>query len=220
MRDEIAALSIQDFASAKEYYNEISRIQDKYSEQLTHREDELNKAISNNAALYEEDWANYSAATGYKISADSEWIDSFKETTLGGLIGSGSDISNFSALITQSTNEMNEALGKAASTYFVNADKALNTYGSSLKGFGATVSTTTSNIINSSKNATKEVTSLANTLVDKFAEISDTVESELAEWTEEIGNKLEELLETIKEINKLIADSASKELPDTNEIIG
>lgn len=220
MRDEISALSIQDFASAEEYYNEISRIQDKYSEQLAHREDELNKAISNNAALYEEDWANYSAATGYKISADSEWIDSFKETTLGGLIGSGSDISNFSTLITQSTNEMNEALGKAASTYFVNADKALNTYGSSLKGFGATVSMTTSNIINSSKNATKEVTSLANTLVDKFAEISDTVESELAEWTEEIGNKLEELLETIKEINKLIADSASKELPDTNEIIG
>jgi hypothetical protein len=46
------------------------------------------------------------------------------------------------------------------------------------------------------------------------------VESELAEWTDEIGNKLEEMLATIKEINNLISDSASKELPDTYEIIG
>jgi hypothetical protein len=42
---------------------------------------------------------------------------------------------------------MNESLGAAASTYFVNADKALKTYGSSLKTFGSTVSSTTSNII-------------------------------------------------------------------------
>jgi hypothetical protein len=52
MRDEIAAVSIQDFESAEAYYAEIERIQAKYSEQLAHREAELNKSISNNADLY------------------------------------------------------------------------------------------------------------------------------------------------------------------------
>jgi hypothetical protein len=81
------------------------------------------------------------------MSADQDWIDSFNETTLGGLLGSSSDISNYSTLIADSTNQMNEALGKAASTYFVNADKALTTYGSSLKTFGSQVSSTTNNIV-------------------------------------------------------------------------
>ena len=220
MRDEITELSIQDFESAEAYYAEIERIQDKYSAQLANREIELNKAISNSANLYEQDWMNYSEATGYKISAHEDWIDSFRETTFGGLLGSSSDISNYSDVIANSTDKMNEALGKAASTYFVNADKALNTYGTSLKEFGTTANVTTNQIINSSKNAIEEVTKFGSVLVDKFSEISDIVESELAEWTDEIGNKLEEMLSTIKEINNLISDSASKELPDTYEIIG
>jgi hypothetical protein len=110
---------------------------------LANREIELNKAISNSANLYEQDWMNYSEATGYKISAHEDWVDSFRETTLGGLLGSSSDISNYSDVITSSTDKMNEALGKAAFTYFVNADKALNNYGTSLKEFGTTASATT-----------------------------------------------------------------------------
>jgi len=39
-------------------------------------------AIDNNKVLYDEDWAAYSAATGYKISEDERFIDDFKETTL------------------------------------------------------------------------------------------------------------------------------------------
>lgn len=220
MRDELAALSIQDFESEEAYYEERKRIQEKYSAQLAHREEELNKAIANNAALYDEDWANYSEMTGYKMSADQDWVDSFSETTLGGLIGSTSDISDYSILIADSTNKMNEALSAAASTYFVNADKALKTYGSSLKTFGSTVTTTTNGIISSSEKAVKEVSTMGATLVTEFEKITDKVEEDLAKWAEDIGNTLTALLEQIEAINKKIAESASKSIPETTEMIG
>ena len=220
MRDEIAALNIQDFESTEDYYKEIQRIQDKYSDQLAHRESELNKAISNNSDLYSQDWANYSEATGYKISADQDWVDSFRETTLGGLVGSASEISDYSTLIADSTNKMNEALKAAASTYFVNADKALKTYGSSLKTFGSTISSTTNNIITSSKQAIEEVTTMGSTLVTEFENITNKVEEDLKKWADEIGNTLTNLLEQITQINNTIAQSAGKNIPETDEMIG
>mgnify|MGYP003293669204 CR=1 FL=1 len=56
MRDEIAELSIQDFASPEEYQEAIEEIQNKYAAMLEHRESELNKSIQNSADLYNQDW--------------------------------------------------------------------------------------------------------------------------------------------------------------------
>jgi hypothetical protein len=83
MNEEIAALEISDFANLEEYNAKVEEIRQKYLEQIEVRETELNKALTNNQNLYEQDWKAYSSLTGYKISADKEWIDSFKETTLG-----------------------------------------------------------------------------------------------------------------------------------------
>jgi hypothetical protein len=62
---------------------------------LNLQNEELNKVIDNNESLYETDWQNYSKYTGYKISADKDWIDSFAETTLGYLMNSESVQSDF-----------------------------------------------------------------------------------------------------------------------------
>jgi hypothetical protein len=48
---------------------------------------QLGIAIDNNNVLYETDWKNYSKATGYKISANEDFIDNFNETTYAQLTG-------------------------------------------------------------------------------------------------------------------------------------
>ena len=48
---------------------------------------ELEKATSNNKELYDNDWAAYNALTGYKISADKDFIDDFNETLYSQLTG-------------------------------------------------------------------------------------------------------------------------------------
>ena len=45
--------------------------------------DTFNKAIQNNHVLYEQDWTNYSKATGYKLGENEKFKDSFNETVLG-----------------------------------------------------------------------------------------------------------------------------------------
>jgi hypothetical protein len=47
----------------------------------------MEKALGNNRNLYENDWTEYSKATGYKISADEEYIDKFEETVYSQLTG-------------------------------------------------------------------------------------------------------------------------------------
>jgi methyl-accepting chemotaxis protein len=42
----------------------------------------LGKSLDDANILYQDDWASYSAHTGYKISADSSWRDQFNETFL------------------------------------------------------------------------------------------------------------------------------------------
>jgi hypothetical protein len=34
------------------------------------------------AELYTQDWQRYSEMTGYKISLDDDWVDSFEETVV------------------------------------------------------------------------------------------------------------------------------------------
>jgi hypothetical protein len=55
MRDEIAALNIQELGPDK-FQEEMDRIKEKYAEQLAFYESELNKSISTSKNLYDEDW--------------------------------------------------------------------------------------------------------------------------------------------------------------------
>jgi len=47
----------------------------------------MNNAMDNNRTLYEQDWTAYHEATGYKISADEDYIDRFNETVYSQLTG-------------------------------------------------------------------------------------------------------------------------------------
>jgi hypothetical protein len=96
MMEEISALRIQDFTSYEAYQTEVKRIQDKYAESLRHQENELNKAVQNSSDLYEQDWQAYNRATGYKISLAENWVDSFREATLGDILDIDTFMSGFS----------------------------------------------------------------------------------------------------------------------------
>jgi homoserine kinase len=59
--------------------------------------------------------------------------------------------------------------------YFENIDDAFNKYGTSISGFGSTVTTTVDNISNKSKTATEDIKDMAIEMKDAFEEIADTV---------------------------------------------
>ena len=208
MMEEISALRIQDFTSYEAYQAEIKHIQDKYAESLKFQENELNKSINNSADLYKEDWKNYNVLTGYKISAAENWVDTFRESTIGTLLSSESIMSSFSDTFLGLTDQMSESLAEAAVQYFTNVDVALGKYGTSIDKFNVTIKDTMDNITSKSKDTTGEIKTMAAEMSNAFKEIADYVSG----WQEDFSTQIDETLEDIKtliqEINEAIRTSA------------
>ena len=87
VRDEIASLDISQFSSEAEYLAEVDRIQQAALELQERYGQQMDNATNNNRSLYENEWRAYSEMTGYKISADEEYLDKFEETTYSVLTG-------------------------------------------------------------------------------------------------------------------------------------
>jgi len=95
MMEEISNIDKSQFENEIELMEEVNRIKAKYAGSLGLSEEELNKALENNKELYTNDWQAYNLATGYGMSEAQDWIDSYRETSLGGLLGSESDLSDY-----------------------------------------------------------------------------------------------------------------------------
>ena len=208
MMEEISALRIQDFTSYEAYQTEIKRIQDKYAQSLKFQEDELNKSIQNSSDLYEQDWQAYNQATGYKISLAENWVDSFREATLGDIMDIDTFMSGFSDTFLSLTDEMSAQLADAAIQYFGNVDTAMKTYGTSIEGFGRTTTTTIDNISQKSKTAKDDLKTMASEMSDAFKEIADYVSGWQEEFSGQIDTMLEEIKTLIQSINEAIRKSA------------
>ena len=221
MMEELQNLRIQDFDSYEEYAKEVQRIQDKYGDYLSNQENELNKSVSNNKDLYNQDWQNYSEMTGYKISESQLWADNFSESTLGVLMNSDSMISDFANNILSLSDIMINSLGSSALQYFGNVETVLNKYGTSIAGFGATVNSTVTTMSTKSKSTSEDIKSMAQDMKDAFIEIADVV----SDWQEEFSQKIDDMLTQIslliQEINEAIRKSAELTSPSApNDLIG
>ena len=208
MMEEISALRIQDFTNYEAYQTEVKRIQDKYAESLRHQESELNKAIQNSSDLYEQDWQAYNRATGYKISLAENWVDSFREATLGDILDIDTFMSGFSDTFLGLTEQMSQQLADAAVQYFTNVDTAMKTYGTSIEGFGRTATTTIDNVSQKSKTAKDDLKVMASEMSDAFKEIADYVSDWQKEFSGQIDTMLEEIKTLIQSINEAIRKSA------------
>lgn len=221
MMEEISALRIQDFNSYEEYQAEIKAIQDKYAESLKLQENEMNKAIANSSDLYKNDWQNYSQYTGYKISAASDWVDTFKESTLGGLLDADTLMSNFGDTILGLADEFNKSLSAAGKNYFTNVEESLNTYGTSIKGFDSMITDATANISSKSSTAAEDVKNMATEMTGAFKDVSESISSWQTDFSLEIDKLLEEITTMIETINEAIKTSATLTTDNVNyELIG
>ena len=220
MNDEIASLEISDFANLEEYNARVQEIREKYFAQLKLQESELNKAIGNNQELYETDWKAYSEMTGYKISADKEWINSFRETTLGYLTESKSLFSDFSETASTYADTLVESLSTAATGYFSQIEEALSAYGTSIANFGSHITGTYKDIQDSSDKTKDKTIEMAKAMKEAFEEVVNTV----GNWQDTDGLEITEMLDKIatylKEIFDAINTSANIKTDSGGSTIG
>ena len=204
MAEAIANVRVEDFASQEDYYVAIKKIQDSYEDQLRMQENELNKAIKNNKELYDEDWTNYHNATGYKISDTENFVTSFKDSLLGGLLNSQENSANFSEVIKASADALTDSLKTAAKSYFEAIEAAMNAAGTSTKNFANDATESINKVVSESKDAVEEMNKITSDMDSNFKSLIDSVTGWQKEYSIQLGLMEKANLSLIESFNKLL----------------
>ena len=87
MLSEIAAIDTTIYDTEEKYQAEVQRITEHYTAQMEYYNNEMNKVLGNNKTLYEQDWTNFSKYTGYKLSAEENYVTKWNQTVLSQVTG-------------------------------------------------------------------------------------------------------------------------------------
>ena len=87
MLSEIAAIDTTIYDTEEKYQAEVQRITEHYTAQMEYYNSEMNKVLGNNKELYEKDWTNFSKYTGYKLSAEQNYVTKWNQTVLSQVSG-------------------------------------------------------------------------------------------------------------------------------------
>lgn len=191
LTNALRALDRSKYASDEEYYAEVNRLQGYYAGQHTYYLDELNKGLNNNQLTYSQDWYQYSQYTGYKISADQDYIDSFNETVYAQLTGYNT-IAEAQEAYLGGTQIMVDGLITAYKEWYANVETTMNNAGTSMKDFADDAEDAVDKVTTESQEAADEVADAADKFVDEFGKVCD----EVTAWQEAYSDAIDLALES------------------------
>ena len=158
----------------------------------------------NSQRLYEQDWKNYAAATGYKISEEDKWLDHWDETQFAILTG-------FTTLEDWHSNHntnvaiLLNASSEAFATWTLNIETAMQNAGTSMGTFQEDAEEVLSTVAEESENTKDSVVDMANTAAEKIGEVVSAVVT----WENQYSQTVQKMLTwnnaLITSFNKLIA---------------
>ena len=202
------------FASDEEYYAKVNELTNYYTGQRNYYLDETNKGIQNNKELVENDWANYSAATGYKMSADSDYVDSFNETTYAQVAGYNT-IQEAQDRFAEATRVMVTDLQTAFTQWQANVDSAMAAAGTSVDQFAGQVDDAINNeedgILANNEALVESVQDIGEEMAEIF---SDETLNRLSTFADKYASTIKPMIdannELIQSLNTLIAAQAAQ----------
>ena len=192
LAEELANVNRADFENTEEYTAKLEEIKARYYEKMGFYTSQMNTALDNQSDVYENDWAKYSEATGYKISANEDFVDSWDETTLAVLTGFES-IQDYAKTFYDSLDTTLGDLSGAFDQWYQDVDGIMEDAGSSIETFGEDVEKTVGNNkdglikdINDAENAVSE-------LRTAFEQLMNTSSEKATTWYNSWNKKMQDL---------------------------
>lgn len=196
--EAIRALQEDTTLSTEEYEAKVAEITQYYEGQLGYYSDELNGVLGNNQTLYETDWQKYSEATGYKIAADKDYVDDFRETNLA-LVTEYDSLAAYQMSFNSSVETLLVDLSGAYRTWQGDIDTIMQEAGTSLDGFGEHVDDMVNGengVVAKSDEAAESVESMAERMQEAF----DATIKAITDWESEWGNQIDAAIEKNNEL--------------------
>lgn len=201
--DALANLRAEDFASYEEYQDAVEQIRKDYTKRIETLSQQMGNAMDNNRTLYEQDWTEYSKATGYKISADKDYIDKFDETVYSQLTGFTTMEEAQSAFV----GSVNAASDQAATNWenwYIRTNTALDDAGLSMQNYSSEVGDRVEDLGGEADRAEEDVRNMATEFSTAYSNISDTVGDFLQEYDNYIDTMIQSNQALIASINEVI----------------
>ena len=206
--DALAELDASQFASYEEYQEAVARVQADYSELIEGYYQQIGNALDNNRNLYQTEWTEYNVMTGYKISADEDYIDSFNETRLSILTGY-SDIETAQEAWNQAVNAATNEAALAYEEWYERTQIALADGETSMQDFGSTVDEVTEDVLDRAEEAENSADAMADSYADAYTDILNALGDFCTNYDSKIQDIISSNTELVKSINKVTKAAAN-----------
>ena len=215
-QDKVQEIMTDTSLTAEERMVQLNDLTDYYNEKMKFYISEAELWEQNSQTLYEQDWANYAAATGYKISSEDEWLDHWNETLLSLLTGFD-ELEDYQTNHNSNVADLLLASSEAFSTWQVNIEEAMNNAGTSIGTFEEDATDSLNSVAEQSEETKDQMVSDAEEIVGAIEEVTSAV----VKWEDEYSQAVQKMLNyntsLIKSFNATIAAWAGfKEASDRN----
>lgn len=203
-QDKVQEIMKDTSLTAEERMVKLNELNQYYDEKMKFYMSEAELWEENSQRLYEEDWMNYAAATGYKISSEEKWLDHWNETQLSILTGFGS-LEEY-----QTNHNMNVAnlllsSSDAFATWHTNIETAMQNAGTPMADFEEDVTDVLGTIAEESEKTKDSVVNMAEKTINAIGEVVNAV----VDWENQYSATVQKMLTwnnaLITSFNKLIA---------------
>lgn len=203
-QDKVQEIMKDTSLTAEERMVKLNELNQYYDEKMKFYMSETELWEENSQRLYEEDWMNYAAATGYKISSEEEWLDHWNETQLSILTGFGS-LEEYQTNHNMNVANLLLASSDAFATWQTNIETAMQNAGTSMGTFQEDATEVLNTVAEESEETKDSVVDMAETATDKIGEVVEAV----VNWENQYSATVQKMLTwnnaLITSFNRLIA---------------
>jgi hypothetical protein len=203
-QDKVKEIMTDTSLTAEERMVKLNELNEFYDQKMKFYMSEAELWQENSSRLYEEDWSAYAAATGYKISAEEDWVDHWEETQLAVLTGFTS-LAEYYANHNENVSNLLVSSSEALSTWQLNIEEIMQEAGTSISGFETDATTSLDNVAQESEKTKDSVVDMADTAVTKMGEVVTAVANWENAYSKSVQNILAQNNALITSFNQVIA---------------
>lgn len=197
----------------EEYEKACAEYQEYYTAQMEYYSGELNKTLTNNTTLYEEDVKNYATLHNNKAMADQEYVGSFEQTQLA--IATGyTNLDELCKAWVKSSEESFEKARTLNSEYQASTKEAFEAAGKDYESYGETMVTETGKMLEESKKLQDDFKQTAADGKQMFTDIVSAAQQFVLDYGTEIDKivlKNNALYESFQKVLKAWSEFEEKE---------
>lgn len=203
-QDKVQEIMTDTSITAEERMAKLDEVSKYYNEKMDFYMSEVQLWEQNSQELYDKDWKNYSDATGYKISAEDEWLDHWNETQLS-LITGFENIEDFHANHNANVANLLDESSITFQEWQMNVQNIMEEAGTTMEDFQNTATSELGQVAESSDELKWSIRDMASEAQQAMQGVTSAVITWENQYSQTIMSMISSNNRLVKSFNQLIA---------------